>query len=366
MQQRLRRRLRREHRLRRPDCFADAICSCKDNGEQCNDGSDNNCNGLIDCADPLCKLTQFCKCSPPGVPESCNNNVDDDCDGLVDCADPDCLVAMACQQCVAEICNDGQDNSCDGKIDCADPACFFAPNCAPKPEVCNNGVDDDNDGKIDCQDTDCANNPFCIVKQANCLSPKLIPGPGQYTGNTTGNISETKGQCGGDAGEAVFYFILTQPTKVHLDSVGTEFDSVLYVRTGACNSGKEIGCDDDSGGDHAGLLDFTILYPGTYYVFLDGYTVDPQGGANEGAFTSTSSSSRTRRRSATITSTTTATSTSTAPTRAASTRRAASSATAGRTRAPSSAPAPAPTARTTIATESSIAPTTTARRATTI
>ncbi|MFO0760830.1 MAG: PPC domain-containing protein [Byssovorax sp.] len=267
------------------DCAADPTCSCKDAGEDCGDGQDNNCNNLVDCADPLCKLTQFCKCMPPGVPEVCNDNIDDDCDGLVDCADPDCLLSMACQQCVAEICNDGKDNSCDGKIDCADPACFFAPNCAPKPEVCNNGLDDDNDGKIDCQDTDCANNPACVVKQANCLSPKLIPGPGQYTGDTTGNVSETKGACGGDAGEAVFYFILNQPTKVHLDSIGTSFDSVLYVRTGACNSGKEIGCDDDSAGNHAAKLDFAILYPGTYYVFLDGYTVDPQGGANEGPFT---------------------------------------------------------------------------------
>jgi hypothetical protein len=71
---------------------------------------------------------------------------------------------------------------------------------------------------------------------------------------------------------------------VHLDSIGTSFDSTLYVRTGKCDSGKEIGCDDDSGGSWAASLDFTILYPGTYYVFLDGYTVDPNGGANEGPF----------------------------------------------------------------------------------
>ncbi len=266
------------------DCGNDAACTCSSNPESCGDGQDNNCNGLVDCADPQCTGTGACKCVPPGFPEVCNDGIDDDCDNLADCADPDCLLSTSCQQCKAEICTDGLDNSCDGKIDCADPACFFAPNCTPVPEICNNSNDDDNDGKIDCQDTDCANNPFCIVKQANCLSPKLIPGSGSFTGNTTGNISETKGKCGGDAGEAVFYFVLTQPSKVHLDSGGTSFDSTVYVRTGACNNGKEIGCDDDSGGKNAGSLDFTILYPGTYYVFLDGYTVDPSGGANEGPF----------------------------------------------------------------------------------
>src|SRR6185436_85952 len=107
-----------------------------------------------------------------------------------------------------------------------------------------------------------------IFEHMNCLSPQLIPGTGTFTGDTTGHVSETKGVCGGDAGEAVFYFILTDPSRVHLDSIGTSFDSVLYVRTGACNSGKEIGCDDDSAGSQwAAWLDFTILYPGTYYVF---------------------------------------------------------------------------------------------------
>lgn len=266
------------------DCNAAPICGCQAQTETCNNGSDDDCDLLIDCADPDCNGKFPCACQPPGSPETCSNGVDDDCDKLVDCADPSCLVSPACMNCKAEVCDDGQDNNCDGKIDCADPACFFAPSCAPVPEICNNGKDDDNDTLVDCQDPDCANTPICVQQQANCLSPKLIPGTGTYTGDTTGHVSETKGVCGGDAGEAVFYFVLTKPSRVHLDSVGTSFDSTIYVRTGKCNSGKEIGCDDDSGGQWAGALDFTLLYPGTYYVFLDGYTIDPDQGANEGPF----------------------------------------------------------------------------------
>jgi hypothetical protein len=133
-------------------------------------------------------------------------------------------------------------------------------------------------------DPDCAATPICQQQQANCLSPKLIPGSGSYFGDTTGNQSETKGACGGDAGEAVFYFVLNDPAFVELDSSGTSFDSTIYVRTGACNSGREIGCDDDSAGALAARVTFPILYPGTYFVFLDGYTVDPNGGPNEGPF----------------------------------------------------------------------------------
>lgn len=267
------------------DCASDQNCICQGSSESCFDATDNDCDLLVDCADPDCFGKTPCACQPPGTPEVCTGGFDEDCDKLVDCADPSCLVSPACQTCTAEICTDGKDNNCDNKIDCADPACFFAPNCQPKPEICNNGTDDDNDTLTDCADPDCANNPICVLQQANCLSPKLIPGSGTYTGDTTGNVSETKGSCGGDAGEAVFYFVLTQPSRVHLDTIGTSFDSNLYVRTGKCNTGKEIGCDDDSAGSQwAAKIDFTILYPGTYYVFLDGLTIDPDLGANEGPF----------------------------------------------------------------------------------
>lgn len=266
------------------DCQSDPSCQCQNAFEDCFNGADDDCDLLVDCADSDCAGQFPCACVPPGTPESCGDGQDNDCDGLPDCADSDCFVSPQCQSCTVESCGDGQDNDCDLKIDCADEACAFSPGCQPVPEQCNNSLDDDLDGKIDCQDVDCAQNPLCQQKQANCLSPKLIPGPGTYTGDTTGNIGETKGSCGGDAGEAVFYFVLNDPSFVHLDSVGTSFDSVLYVRTGVCNSGKEIDCDDDSAGQLAADLTFTILYPGTYYVFLDGYTVDPQQGANEGPF----------------------------------------------------------------------------------
>jgi hypothetical protein len=267
------------------ECSGDVACQCQGVPESCGNGQDDDCDLLIDCADGQCAGSSFCTCVPPGTPELCTDLFDNDCDGLPDCADPDCILAPSCQVCSAEVCDDGLDNNCNLQIDCADVACNFAPNCLAVPEICNNNLDDDNDTLIDCQDPDCANNPLCVLQQANCLSPKLIPGSGTYTGDTTGNIGETKGVCGGDAGEAVFYFVLDQPSKVELDSIGTSFDSTLYVRTGQCNTGQEIGCDDDSAGSQwAALLVFNILYPGTYYVFLDGYAVDPEGGANEGPF----------------------------------------------------------------------------------
>lgn len=55
---------------------------------------------------------------------SCDNGADDDCDGLVDTADPDCT-----DQCTrAEVdCNNFADDDCDGLVDGADPDCPAPP-----------------------------------------------------------------------------------------------------------------------------------------------------------------------------------------------------------------------------------------------
>ena len=100
--------------------------------EVCQNGLDDDCDGLADCDDPDC---------PPCNEASCSDGLDNDTDGRVDCLDPDC------PPCV-EICGDGKDNDFNGWFDCADPAC-------PCSEDCTNGVDDDGNMLVDCDDPVC-------------------------------------------------------------------------------------------------------------------------------------------------------------------------------------------------------------------
>ena len=53
--------------------------------EICDDGSDNDGDGLVDCDDPDCASAVTCR-----PREICGNCIDDDGDGLVDYEDPDC------------------------------------------------------------------------------------------------------------------------------------------------------------------------------------------------------------------------------------------------------------------------------------
>jgi hypothetical protein len=61
---------------------------CHPTAESCTNGVDDDCDGLVDCADPDCATDRACL--PPPVPEICGNCIDDDGDGLVDFEDPDC------------------------------------------------------------------------------------------------------------------------------------------------------------------------------------------------------------------------------------------------------------------------------------
>ena len=148
------------------DC-ADPICfglpECTGIFENCVNGLDDDGNGLIDCADPFC--FGLPDCGPAA--ERCTDLVDNDLDGLVDCLDPDCAGDRSCL--LVEICDDGFDNNRDGFADCSDPTCSGTAACVGT-EICNDLLDNDRDGLTDCADRDCALQPGCVVLAEVCAN----------------------------------------------------------------------------------------------------------------------------------------------------------------------------------------------------
>lgn len=145
----------------------------------------------------------------------CGDETDDDFDGLEDCADTDCADSPLCEFELA--CDDGGDNDGDGLIDCADPDCAGDDACDAEL-VCDDGEDDDGDGLIDCADPDCADYPDCGVPDV-CLD--AIPvGCGQTLTDqdllTLGSMWFTDEEfvgCGGLAGSKITYG--THPAMIY-------------------------------------------------------------------------------------------------------------------------------------------------------
>jgi len=125
-------------------CAPDDICPAGD------DRLDSNGNGIPDA------------CDIPVGGEVCFNGVDDDRNGLIDCADPICFGLPECLG-VFENCVNGLDDDGNGLIDCSDPFCFGLPDCRAAAERCNDFIDNDRDGLVDCEDADCAGDRSCLL-----------------------------------------------------------------------------------------------------------------------------------------------------------------------------------------------------------
>ncbi|NQU78361.1 hypothetical protein HQ545_01190 [Candidatus Woesearchaeota archaeon] len=151
------------------------------NETDCEDGFDNDADGLIDCADPstcqglsgadqnLTGLCRPCAAIENITADSCRDGDDTDYDGQTDCSDTDCYAIPGPGHSVCGFtetnCTDGIDNDFDTLIDLDDPDCITPTIYSDElgPGQCNDAIDNDNDNQTDCSDTDCENTMFCML-----------------------------------------------------------------------------------------------------------------------------------------------------------------------------------------------------------
>jgi hypothetical protein len=282
------------------DCFTAPVC-CAMRREFCSNTVDDDCDMLIDCADPDCAMLPLC-CVPS--PESCGNMVDDDCDRLIDCADFDCADAIECCRAVPEDCANMRDDDCDGRTDCLDRDCRGTPACCTAvPEICDNSRDDDCDLRVDCGDSDCFSDPTCCVAVpevcndmsdqdcdllVDCMDPDCAASPvcatcpdrdlGSATGlvasgTTVGAGNEFTPSCRmfSTAPELLFGWRAPANATYQIDTNGSAYDTVLYVKTSCAGPELPGACDDDAGDGNNSLVRVTLRAGDRVVIAVDGF-----------------------------------------------------------------------------------------------
>jgi hypothetical protein len=152
------------------DCNDNVASINPDAAEVCDDGFDNDCDGLLDCYDTDdCESDAACDACTDGDVDGYFFIDAAGCPGSDDCIDSDESINPG----ATEICDDGIDNDCNGDIDTDDAYCKdidvdgYTPSendcddndASINPgvkEVCDDGIDNNCNGKIDSADPKCS------------------------------------------------------------------------------------------------------------------------------------------------------------------------------------------------------------------
>ncbi len=107
----------------------------------------------------------------------------------------------------------------------------------------------------------------------SCDAPTVVPAAGGTFPGTTTGPNTLLGTCGGGAApEQVFAWTPDVSGLARVDTCGSALDTILYVRTGACETGPQLGCNDDSSCGQQSAASFYVEAGTTYYLIVDGYS----------------------------------------------------------------------------------------------
>jgi hypothetical protein len=103
-----------------------------------------------------------------------------------------------------------------------------------------------------------------------CSSAATAAAGTTYAGSVVGLTDDTDPTCSWITGgaDAVFEITLTHDATLEASTVGSAFDTVLYVLDSTCATSTTLPCDDNGGGGTASRI-YSYMTAGTYYLVVD-------------------------------------------------------------------------------------------------
>lgn len=141
-------------------------------------------------------------------------------------------------------------------------------------ENCSNGTDDDGDGAVDCFDSSCAGNASCT--SATCPDADLGSAVGDAVASGTLATADytASGSCGGTGRDVAYTWTAPSAGRYTFSAAGSEFNPVLYTRTGTC-TGAQSSCNAATAGSATTTLDLTAGQDVVIYVDSTGTAAGP-------------------------------------------------------------------------------------------
>lgn len=178
----------------------------------------------------------------------------------------------------AGICGPGchQASDCPAGTSCDAGASICAVGCACGDGVCDTSCEDQTSCAADCAGASVEGDkcPGVLVPVSSAGGTVVVNGDTSLAPPP----SEAKGTAGcapsSTATEELIYQV--QPnesgTLLILLEPGPGFDSQLYVRSGSCTTGEQIGCDDAIGNGVSEIVEVEVTAGNKVSVFVDGYS----------------------------------------------------------------------------------------------
>ena len=274
--------------------MSDFSCSAPtDNDEtnpkaQCQDGADNDSDGLVDMTDPGCATAQD-NLEGDGTSQ-CQDGADNDSDGAIDMADYSCSAPTDNDETNPKAqCQDGVDNDNDGLTDLADPGCSSNAqdnNEGDGTSQCQDGLDNDSDGAKDMSDFSCSaptdndeTNPKAqcqdgVDNDSDGLVDMTDPGCATAQDNNEGDgTSQCQDGVDNDADGAIDYPAdiscssktdndETNPKAQCQDGVDNDSDGLVDMTDPGCSTAQDnlegdgtTQCQDGLDNDSDGVID---------------------------------------------------------------------------------------------------------------